>query len=90
MGTEGSHEIQQREIFFAWGGIIPDKCSFAKKCAGIMMDRKVIVSPQCALAAKEGKSILGPFGQRIARILKGVIFTLCSSLVNLHLVTVFT
>jgi len=59
--------------------------SLAEKDLGVLVDTKLNVRQQCALAAKKVNGILGCIRQSIASWLKEVIFPLCSALVRRHL-----
>ena len=55
---------------------------FAEKDLGILVDSKLDMSQQCAIAAKEAKRIPGCMRKSIARRLRGMILPLCSTLVR--------
>lgn len=51
---------------------------------GVLVDGKINMSQQCALAAKKANHILGCFKHSIANELTEVIVPLCSALVQPH------
>ena len=61
------------------------ECNFAEKDLGVLVDTKLNMSQQCALATEKVNSILGCIRQSITSRSKEVILPLYSSLVGLQL-----
>jgi len=56
-----------------------------EKDLGVLVDEKLCMTQQCALAAQKATCILGCIKSRVASRLREVILPLCSTLVRPHL-----
>ena len=57
----------------------------AEKILGLLVDRMLDMSQQCALTAQKANCILGCIQSSVANTLREVILPLCSALVRSHL-----
>ena len=58
--------------------------SYAEKDLGVLVDTKLTVSQQYALATKKANGILGSIRQNIASRLREMVLSLCSALMRPH------
>lgn len=59
--------------------------SFKEKDSGLLVDKELKVSQQCALAAQRARGVLGCTKRRVASETREVILPLCSALLIHHL-----